>query len=240
MVQQIVKTKPLERDEVMRILKAHEQEIRAQGVTRLALFGSTVRDEARGDSDVDLLVDIDPGRRFSLLDWAGLEAYFADLFGRDAEVTIRSDLKPYARGNILAEAIEIFPRLGPLPAPSQADALRYHPQRQRLQDILQAICSIESNDAASADEFRDDIHQASLERLIGIISNAVRRLPASVTDPRPSVEWQRISEIGEMLRVHYDDPSNRQAVRNLVDNHLKPLKIAIESTIAEIDHMEGQ
>ncbi len=50
-----------------------------KGVTRLAVFGSTVRNEARPDSDVDVLVDIDWRRKFSLFDWAGLELLLRDL-----------------------------------------------------------------------------------------------------------------------------------------------------------------
>lgn len=239
MQQRDVKTKPLNRDEALRVLTAHEAEIRARGVIRLALFGSTGRDEARPESDVDLLVDVDSARPFSLLDWAGLETYFADLFERHVEVTICSDLKPYARGNILAEAIEVFPQAGSRIMVSEGDTLRYHPQRQRLQDILDAIRSIERNDAILTDGYPDDMHQAALEREVEIISNAVRELPTDLTRSHNSVEWQRISQIGEVLRYRYYDPANRQAVRNLVDNDLRPLKIAIESIMVEIDSVEG-
>ncbi len=71
MQRQAVKTKPLTREETTRVLGAHEAELRARGVTRLAVFGSTARNEARPDSDVDLLVDIDWRRKFSIFDWAG-------------------------------------------------------------------------------------------------------------------------------------------------------------------------
>lgn len=47
----------MRRDDAIRILREHASEIRAEEVTRLALFGSTARDQARPDSDVDLLVD---------------------------------------------------------------------------------------------------------------------------------------------------------------------------------------
>lgn len=49
------------RDDAIRILGEHAEEIRAKGVTRLALFGSTARNEARASSDIDVLVDIDEG-----------------------------------------------------------------------------------------------------------------------------------------------------------------------------------
>ena len=53
---------PLTRERVLERLLASEPKIRALGVQRLALFGSTVRGEARVDSDVDLLVQFLPGQ----------------------------------------------------------------------------------------------------------------------------------------------------------------------------------
>ena len=51
------------RDQTMQRLRAAEGAIRQLGVRRLALFGSVVRGEARPDSDVDLLVEFDPGQK---------------------------------------------------------------------------------------------------------------------------------------------------------------------------------
>jgi predicted nucleotidyltransferase len=47
------------RDEVLARLAAHWPELTERGVARLAVFGSVGRDEARADSDVDLLVEFD-------------------------------------------------------------------------------------------------------------------------------------------------------------------------------------
>jgi predicted nucleotidyltransferase len=54
---------------------------RALGVTRLWLFGSLARGDARPDSDVDVLSDIIPGRKFSLLDLAEVRIALCDLLG---------------------------------------------------------------------------------------------------------------------------------------------------------------
>jgi predicted nucleotidyltransferase len=48
-------------DEIIAALRAHEAELRAAGVAGLSLIGSTARGEARGDSDVDVLVRFDSG-----------------------------------------------------------------------------------------------------------------------------------------------------------------------------------
>lgn len=49
----------MKRDEVIKKLRAHKEELQRMGVTSLALFGSVVRDQAREGSDVDFLVEFD-------------------------------------------------------------------------------------------------------------------------------------------------------------------------------------
>jgi uncharacterized protein len=48
------------RDEIIARLKAHEAEIKAEGVVHLALFGSRARGDARPDSDLDVLIEFEP------------------------------------------------------------------------------------------------------------------------------------------------------------------------------------
>ncbi len=98
----------MRRDEAIDILKTHAGQIRARGVTRLALFGSTARDEARSDSDVDVLVDIDEARKFSLIDLSALRLYLCDILGREVEIAERPYLKPYLKDGILADAVEVL------------------------------------------------------------------------------------------------------------------------------------
>ena len=98
----------MDRDQAIGILRRHAAEIRARGVTRLALFGSTARGDARPDSDIDVMVDIDEARKFSLIDLAGLRLYLCDILGRDVDVAERDCLKPYLRENILAEAVDVI------------------------------------------------------------------------------------------------------------------------------------
>jgi predicted nucleotidyltransferase len=51
------------KDEIIQLLQAYQAQARALGVKRLGLFGSFVRGEARPDSDVDFLVEFEPGRK---------------------------------------------------------------------------------------------------------------------------------------------------------------------------------
>jgi hypothetical protein len=81
------------RNEAVRILRGNEHALHARGVTRLALFGSLARDEGGEDSDIDVAVDIDPQRAFSLIDLADLRLFLRDAFGRETDVVIREDLR---------------------------------------------------------------------------------------------------------------------------------------------------
>lgn len=99
---------PPGRDAIVRLLRQRESEIRARGVTRLALIGSVARGDAGPASDVDLLVDIAPGRKFSLIDHSGLRLYFRDLLGRETDVLVRSGMTPKLRQRIDGDEKAVF------------------------------------------------------------------------------------------------------------------------------------
>ncbi len=75
----------MDREQVVATLREHEPELKAAGVVRLSLFGSTARGDRRPDSDVDLLAAFDESMRISLLDVAGIEIQLADLLGQKVE-----------------------------------------------------------------------------------------------------------------------------------------------------------
>lgn len=96
------------RDEAIHLLKANEGSFRARGVVGIALFGSMVRDEATPQSDIDLVVDVEPDRRFSLIDLAGVRLLACDITGMDAGVVVRADLEPTFRSRIAPEEVRVF------------------------------------------------------------------------------------------------------------------------------------
>jgi len=73
-----------------------------RGVRNVRLFGSLVRGEARPESDVDFLVDLEPGR--SLLDLGGLLMDLQDLLGRKVDVVTEAGLRERLRPGVLGEA----------------------------------------------------------------------------------------------------------------------------------------
>jgi hypothetical protein len=98
---------PLTRDEAIRLLQAAESEIRLLGVERLALFGSVLRNEARADSDVDVLVGFLPGAKsFDRL--LALSDLLEERLGRTVEVVTAEALSPFLGPRILAEALDVL------------------------------------------------------------------------------------------------------------------------------------
>jgi predicted nucleotidyltransferase len=96
------------RDQILSRLRAHEAELRAAGIVRLALFGSVARDEARPDSDIDLLVTFDDGRELSLLDVIGVENRLADLLGQRVDLVEDDMLEPRLRQSVEREIVRAF------------------------------------------------------------------------------------------------------------------------------------
>ena len=98
----------MNRDDVIRTLQQRESDLRARGVTHAAVFGSVARDEQRPDSDIDILVDLDPDVVVTMFDYAGLKAYVASLFRGPVDVIDREALKPRLRPSVIADAIHAF------------------------------------------------------------------------------------------------------------------------------------
>jgi predicted nucleotidyltransferase len=98
----------MHRDDAVRLLQQAEPELRARGVTALALFGSTARDEAGPDSDIDVMIDLDMSRRPTLVDVSGVRLFIEDRLGWRTDLAIRDDLRAAYRSNIEADVVRIF------------------------------------------------------------------------------------------------------------------------------------
>jgi uncharacterized protein len=88
-------------------LKQHEAELKQLGVQRLYLFGSTARDEARDDSDVDLFFDHERGK-LGLFQLMEVKEFAARILGCKAEIMTRASLHPVLRERIEASALRVF------------------------------------------------------------------------------------------------------------------------------------
>ena len=83
----------------------------ANGIARLAVFGSALRADFGPESDIDLLVDFEPGRTLSLFDMAGMEQEFSEIFGRKADLVERlavEQSRNYIRRAAILESAEMI------------------------------------------------------------------------------------------------------------------------------------
>ena len=96
----------MQRDEVLRILAEQKPELQKRfGVKSIAIFGSTARNEAGPDSDVDVLVEFDPVFEPSLLDFINLKHYLSDMMNVPVDLVERGSIIPELRGVILNDSI---------------------------------------------------------------------------------------------------------------------------------------
>jgi predicted nucleotidyltransferase len=82
--------------------------LRALGATSLYLFGSVARDEAQPESDLDLFIDYDLDKKFSLFDLVGIKLFLEEELQADVDVTTRNSLHPKLKDRIEGSAIRIF------------------------------------------------------------------------------------------------------------------------------------
>ena len=75
------------------------------GASNVRIFGSVVHGEDRVDSDIDFLIDLEPGR--TLFDLGGLYADLQDLLGHKVDVVTENGISKYIRRQVLEEAIAL-------------------------------------------------------------------------------------------------------------------------------------
>jgi predicted nucleotidyltransferase len=96
------------RDEIIAILRETAPVLRGRGVTRLAIFGSRARGDARDDSDLDVLIDVEPEAKFSGLDLVAVERTMRQATGIPTQAEMRRSLEPRFAERIADDIIEVF------------------------------------------------------------------------------------------------------------------------------------
>ena len=88
---------PIDRDKVASFCKRHR-------IHKLALFGSVLRDDFRPDSDVDTLVEFEPGVAVGFIRLASMELELSEILGRKVDLRTPADLSRYFRQEVLQSA----------------------------------------------------------------------------------------------------------------------------------------
>ena len=139
------------REEILRIAAQH-------GASNVRLFGSVARGDATADSDIDVLVDLEPDR--SLFDLGAFLEDLKSLLGCRVDVVTEKGLRARIRDRVLQEAVTIV-----------------RSDRERLLDILEAIQRIERRSPEDRHTLEaDELVQTWVLHHLRILGEAVRSL----------------------------------------------------------------
>lgn len=103
MNQPLAKVSPLDREFILEKLKAMKAELKEKyQVTRIGIFGSVARNEATDESDIDIVVEMEP----NLLKRIGIKQELEELFARNVDVIrYREEMNPYLKAEIDQDGI---------------------------------------------------------------------------------------------------------------------------------------
>ncbi len=90
------------KEDVLKILAQHQTSMRMYGVTHYGLFGSFLRNESKPESDIDLLVEFEPGKK-TFDNFMNLAFYLEAILGRSVDLLTKEALSPYLGPHTLQE-----------------------------------------------------------------------------------------------------------------------------------------
>jgi uncharacterized protein len=93
---------------ILRLLRAHRDDLEKIGVRHADIFGSVARGEERSDSDVDILVDLDPAVVRDLFAYSRVQRTLQDLIGLPVDVAQRGRLRDEMKADISRDSINAF------------------------------------------------------------------------------------------------------------------------------------
>lgn len=230
-------TTALHQEEVLIILATHQEELKKLGVKSLALFGSVARNQARPDSDVDLLIEFEEGQEPQGLEYFGFNQHFEKLLGREVDLADPHRLKPRIRDRILDQAIPIFPpqpsykvNRHPMPEPSSEKDWKLY-----IDDMLQGANRIVratqglTFEALQGDEFR----LLAVERClitIGEAADKILKIAPEITQRYPNIPWNLMKGMRNRL-VHGYDRVDVEKVRLAVEESVPCLVPQLEQLL---------
>lgn len=95
-----------EKNDIIRLLEGQVDSIRRFGVREIGVFGSYARGDQGPNSDVDVLVDMQPERE-TFRDYMGLLHYLEELFGRKVDLVMKDTVKPIIKERVFGETVYV-------------------------------------------------------------------------------------------------------------------------------------
>jgi uncharacterized protein with HEPN domain len=150
---------------------------RRHQIRELALFGSVLRDDFTPESDIDLLVDFEPGAKIGFMTLSGMQIELSELLQRPVDLVPRRDLKKVIRDTVLSSAKVIM-----------------RSEKLYLTDIVEAADAIQRfvADVEQDDFLHDELYQSAVLQKLTIIGEAAARLSNEFKSRYPEIEWRKI------------------------------------------------
>jgi len=98
----------LDREELIAELQRLRPAFEREGVTHMSLFGSRARRDNRPDSDIDLLIEVDNSKKFSLLDLAGVYGIIEGELGLESSLLMRRSLEEDFKQRVAIDEVGVF------------------------------------------------------------------------------------------------------------------------------------
>jgi len=96
-------------DDVLAVLRAHADELRARGVLHAGVFGSVARGEDTEESDVDVAVELDPNHPIGLFQFVAIERTISGLVGRPVDmIELHEMSRPRFRQAVEKDRVDAF------------------------------------------------------------------------------------------------------------------------------------
>ena len=211
-------------------------------IRRIAFFGSVLRDDFGPESDVDVLVEFEPGRTpgFAFID---MQDELSAILGRDADLhtfnAIESKQNGLLRAEILGSAEMLYER-GPgyESWPQEGKPLetggKRRDDRVSLMDMLiYARKAVDSfGEMSRADLEGDWIRELALTRAVEVIGEAANRVSPPTRERHPEIPWRQIIGARNLL-AHAYDAVDLDTLCDIVQNHLPPLIRPLEAIVEE-------
>lgn len=98
----------MDTEDALATLRRHEPALRARGIRHAAVFGSVARGDNRANSDLDILIEFEPGAEGTIYQYVGLKEFIAGLFQGPVDVIDRAGLKSHLLAPAARDAVYAF------------------------------------------------------------------------------------------------------------------------------------
>jgi predicted nucleotidyltransferase len=96
------------REEIIAAIRKNAEAIKAEGVAKLAIFGSRARGDNRPNSDIDVLIEVKPDASFSILNLIDVEHIIQDATGLQTQAAMRRSMPSRFAQRIADDILEVF------------------------------------------------------------------------------------------------------------------------------------